>query len=92
MSIIYYKNSIKKDTNVFGWNIYAGKGQSCDTIWYPSVKTANEVIKKLGKIPSGYDSGLCDKCACNNIETGLSDFLCREYKKEIVRNITGEKE
>ena len=90
MSIINLKNGIKKDTNVFGWNYYAGKGQSCATVWYPSVETALKVISKIGKVPTGFDSGLCDECTKNNIDSGLPIFLCSKWKENIVKNIIEE--
>lgn len=90
MAIIDYDYGVSRDTAVLGDNVYAGNGQGCGTVWYPSVEQARKVIAKLGFAPEGSGSGLCKVCSCH-YSYGTKEFkkhlefACREWKDKVAR-------
>lgn len=90
MAIIDYDYGVSRDTAVLGDNVYAGNGQGCGTVWYPTVKQARRVIDRLAFTPDGRDSGLCEVCACHysfgtEEFNKYPEFACGEWKGKVAR-------
>lgn len=90
MAIIDYDDDVHRDTNVLEPNVYTGAGQGCGTVWFDSVLQARRIITKLGRIPTGQDSGLCEQCSCHYSfgspeHKKYPEYACREYKKSIAQ-------
>ena len=88
MTIHDYEGGIHKDTHILGDNVYAGNGQGCRTVWYPSVAQARKIIRHLGYVPDGTMAGLCQRCACHYSVTDpqysqYPGFACDAWKRAI---------
>ena len=81
------------DTNIVEKsNVYAIKenycGQGCSTVWFNSVPECRAYLRVNGKVASGIDAGLCEKCRCHysilDPRYGqFEDFACKSYKEAI---------
>lgn len=98
MAIIEYGNGIFRNTNVIGGNVYLSPldgAQSCDTLWFKTVKQAKQFVEKYGLI-NGHEAGVCNQCKCHysygtkEWTNAPFDYACKRWKKKIKAGLTGK--
>lgn len=86
---------ILRDTHIIEEsNVYASKtefcGEGCSTVWFNSVPECRAYLRVNGKVPSGCDAGLCEKCRCHYSVLDVryeqfEDYACKAYKEAITQ-------
>jgi len=79
---------VDKD-NVYCMPILAlGNEQDCGTVWFNSIEACRAMVRKLGTMPDGQNTGLCTECGCSysplsELYGKYPEFACKTYKEKI---------
>lgn len=68
-----------------GNSVYIDLGYSCGVVYYPNVHTLRRIIKHLGSIPHGSDSGGCARCFQFTGNNSMQENVCGEWIAHLLK-------